>query len=263
MDLGLKGKTAIVGGASQGLGRAVAMALAREGVSVALSARQEDPLRSTAEEIEQSTGVQVVPIQADHTRQADIKNVVEQTVSDFGRIDILFTNTGGPSPGHFFDFDDSHWHQAYEGLLLYVVRMCREVIPHMKKQGWGRIINNTSVAVKEPYEDLLLSNVFRVGVTSLAKTLSRQLARENILINTICPGFTRTDRALELLRKRADARGISLEEMEKTTASEIPIGFIPYPEGVADLVVFLASNRASSITGTTIQIDGGYIKGLF
>ena len=187
---------------------------------------------------------------------------MERTLKTFGQIDVLFTNTGGPPPDDFFDFADEQWQQAYEQLLLYVVRICREVIPHMRKQGGGRIINNTSVSVKEPYEDLLLSNVLRVGVASLAKTLSRQLAKDNILINTICPGFTRTDRALELLRERAGTRGISLEEMENITASEIPLGYIPSPEGMANLVVFLASERASSITGTTIQVDGGYIKGL-
>ena len=262
MDLGLKGKTAIVGGASQGLGQAVALAFAQEGVNVALSARSEGRLKNAAEEIEKATGVQVLPIRADHTQYADINRIVEQTMTTLGRIDILFTNTGGPPPGDFFDFSDGDWQQAYEQLLLYVIRICREVIPHMKKQGGGRIINNTSVAVKEPYQDLILSNVFRVGVVSLAKTLSRKLAGENILINSICPGFTRTDRADELLRDRAEVREIALEEMEKATASEIPIGFIPSPEGLASLVVFLASERASSITGTTIQVDGGYIKAL-
>ncbi|UCE20430.1 MAG: SDR family oxidoreductase [Gemmatimonadota bacterium] len=262
MNLGLKGRTAVVGGASQGLGRAVALALAQEGITVALSARNEDRLRDTAEEIEKTTGVQALPIRADHTQYADIKRIVEQTITTFGRIDILFTNTGGPTPGTFFDFDDRQWQAAYEQLLLYVVRMCREVIPHMKRQRWGRIINNASVAVKEPYEDLLLSNVFRVGVTSLGKTLSRQMAQYNVLINTLCPGFTRTERAMALLQRRAEARNISLEDMEKITVSEIPVGFIPYPEGVASLVVFLASERASSLTGTTIQIDGGHTRGL-
>ena len=263
MDLGLKGKTALIGGASRGLGRAVAMALAKEGVNVALSARNEARLKYTAEEIEMTTGTRALSIPADHSQHADIKRIVEKTLATFGRIDIVFTNTGGPPPGHFFDFTDNQWHQAYEQLLLYVVRLYREIIPHMKQQGGGRIINNTSVAVKEPYEDLLLSNVFRVGVVSLAKTLSRQLARDNILINTICPGFTRTERAIELLKTRADSEGLSFEEMENITAGGIPIGYIPSPEGVADVVVFLASDRSSSMTGATIQIDGGYIKGLF
>ena len=263
MDLGLRGKTALIGGASQGLGQAVALAFAREGVKVALSARNEKRLKGIAEEIKKTTGTQVVPIPADHSHYTDIKRIVETTLERFGRIDILFTNTGGPQPGDFFDFNDTDWQQAYENVLLYVIRLCREVIPHMRRQGFGRIINNTSVAAKEPYEDLILSNVFRVGVVSLAKTLSRTLARENIHINTVCPGFTRTDRALELLRKRAEARGMSLEEMEKRTAEEIPLGFIPPPERFANLVVFLASERASSITGATIQVDGGYIKSLW
>lgn len=262
MDLGLKGKAAIVGGASRGLGRAVALALAREGVNVTLCARHSNLLKKTAEEIERTVGVRALPLRVDQSQCGDIKKIVEHTLHTFGRIDILFTNTGGPPLGNFFDLTDEDWQQAYEQLLLYVVRMCREVVPHMRRRGGGRIINNTSVAVKEPYEDLLLSNVFRVGVVSLAKTLSRQLARDNILINNICPGFTRTDRALELLGERAEARGISLEEMEKLTAGEIPLGFIPHPEGVADLVLFLASEQAGSITGTTIQVDGGYIKGL-
>jgi len=262
MDLGLKGKTAIVGGSSQGLGKAVAFALAREKVNVTLCARNETPLKETAEEIERATGAHVLPLRADQTHYDDIRMIVQKTIDTFGRIDVLFTNTGGPPSGDFFDFTDTGWQQAYEQLLLYVVRICREVIPHMKRGGGGRIINNTSVAVKEPYDDLVLSNVFRVGVASLAKTLSRQLANDNILINTICPGFTRTDRALELLRKRAEVHGVSVEEMEKRTAGEIPLGYIPSPDGLADLVLLLASERASSITGATIQVDGGYIRGL-
>lgn len=263
MDFGLQGKTAIVGGGNRGLGRAVAVALAREGVNVVLSARDENRLADVVREIEASNGAEAVPVRADHTQATDIKNIVDTTLDRFGKIDILFTNTGGPPSGDFFDFTDAHWDQAYTELLLYVVRIYREVIPHMQRQGSGRIINNASVTVKEPYADLLLSNVFRVGVVSLAKTLSRKLAGDGILINTICPGFTKTDRALELLGDRARVRGVSLEEMERMTASDIPLGYIPEPDGVASLVVFLASDRASSITGATIQVDGGFIKGLY
>lgn len=262
MDLGLEGKTAIIGGASRGLGRAVAVAMAKEGVNVVLSARNEKLLLEAVEEIEATTASQAVPVPADHTQRADIRNIVGRTLDRFGRIDILFTNTGGPPPGDFFDFTDDQWDQAYREIVLYVVRICREVIPHMKRQGGGRIINNASVTVKEPSADLLLSNVFRVGVASLAKTLSRKLARDHILINTICPGLTKTDRAVEVLRERAKVRSISLEEMEKIAAGEIPLGYIPDPDGVASLVVFLASDRAASITGTTIQVDGGFIRGL-
>ncbi len=195
--------------------------------------------------------------------EKQIKRLVNETVEKFGRIDILVNNTGGPKPGGFFDHEDADWQEAFELLLLYVVRMCREVIPYMKKQGSGRIINNTSFTVKEPSSNLLLSNVFRVGVVSLAKTLSQELAADNILINNVCPGSFRTARMEQLLEHRAEREGKSILQLESEIVKTIPLGRLQSSEELANLVVFLASDKASAITGATIQVDGGMLKGLF
>ena len=263
MDLGLKGKVAIVGGSSRGLGLAIALGLAKEGVNVTICARNEDELQKAAFKIKSEGPGEVLAIAADQTKYEDIKCIVNETVQKFGRIDILVNNTGGPKPGGFFDHEDADWQEAFELLLLYVVRMCRAVIPYMKKQGGGRIINNTSFTVKEPSVNLLLSNVFRVGVVSLAKTLSQELAGDNILVNNICPGSFRTTRMEQLLEHRAEREGKSLSQLESEIVKAIPLGRFQSPEELANLVVFLASDRASAITGATIQVDGGLLKGLF
>jgi 3-oxoacyl-[acyl-carrier protein] reductase len=263
MNLGLKGKVAIVGGSSKGLGKACAMALAREGVKVAICSRGEKELHQTAEDIRKAYGTEVLAVTADLTKYQDIKRLVSKTVDALGRIDILVNNTGGPPPGGFFDHDDDAWEAAFQRLLMYVVRMCREVIPHMRKQGWGRIINDTSFTVKEPLDRLILSNVFRVGVISMAKTLSRELAKDNITVNNVCPGTFDTDRIQQLLAERAETSGKSIDEVKDELIKDIPLGRMQKPEELADLVVFLASEKASGITGTTIQVDGGMVRGLF
>jgi 3-oxoacyl-[acyl-carrier protein] reductase len=263
MDLGLKDKVAIVGGSSRGLGKACAMALAREGVKVTLCARNEQDLRRSVEKIRKDFGTEALAVVCDLTKYEDIKRLVDETVAKFDRIDILVNNTGGPPPGGFFDHDDAAWEAAFQRLLMYVVRICREVIPYMKEQGGGRIINNTSFTVKEPADRIILSNVFRVGVISLAKTLSRELAKYNILVNNVCPGSFDTERMRQLLDERAATSGTSVHEVRDELIRNIPLGRMQSPEELADLVVFLASERASGITGTTIQVDGGMVKGLF
>lgn len=263
MDLGLKGKVAIVGGSSSGLGKACAVALAQEGAKVTICARGEQKLNQTAEEIRENCGTEVLPIVSDLSRYKDIKRLINETMETFGRIDILVNNTGGPPPGGFFDHDDEAWEAAFQRLLMYVVRICRETIPYMKEQGGGRIINNTSFTVKEPLDNIILSNVFRVGVVSLAKTLSRELARYNITVNNVCPGTFDTERIQQLLEDRAATSERTIDEVRAELLANIPAGRMQEPEELAALVVFLASDRASGITGTTIQVDGGMVKGLF
>jgi len=263
MELELKNKVAIIGGSSKGLGKACAVALAREGAKVTICARNERGLQQTADEIRQDYGAEVLAVVSDLAECDGVKYLVNETINAFGRIDILVNNTGGPPPGGFFDHDDAAWEAAFHRLLMYVVRICREVIPHMKEQGWGRIINNTSFTVKEPADRIILSNVFRVGVISLAKTLSRELAKCNITVNNVCPGTFDTERIHQILGERAEASGRTVEEVRDELIQGIPLGRMQKPEELADLVVFLASENASGITGTTIQVDGGMVKGLF
>jgi len=263
MDLDLKGKVAIVGGSSKGLGFAIALGLAKEGADVTICARNEKELQAAADKIKYECSSEVLPIIADQTKHEDIKRIVNETVQKYGRINILVNNTGGPKPGSFFEHEDADWQEAFELLLLYVIRMCREVIPYMKKQGGGHIINNTSFTVKEPSPNLLLSNVFRVGVVSLAKTLSQELAADNILVNNVCPGTFKGSRMEQVIQHRSEREGKSVAQLEAEIVEAIPLGRLKSPQELANLVVFLASDRASAITGTTIQVDGGMIKGLF
>ena len=263
MDLGLKDKVALVAAASKGLGKAAALELAREGAQVAICARTENPLRATAAEIRAATGSKVLTVVADVSDPNDVERLVQTTVDHFGRLDILVTNAGGPPTGHFLDLDDNAWHAAVELILMSAVRLCREAVPHMRKHGWGRIVNITSISVKQPIDSLLLSNALRAGVVGLAKTLSNQFASDGITVNSVCPGYTNTARVAELNRARAQELGISPEEVERQVTASIPAGRMGQPRELAALIAFLASERAAYITGTAIQVDGGYIKGLF
>lgn len=257
MDLGLEGKAALVGGASRGIGRAVALGLAREGCRVAICARDEARLRQAAADIRSATGAEVLAVRCDMSVAEDIGQFVAATVDAFGRLDIVVNNAGGPPPGPFEAHDEAAWQQALSQNFLSVVRTVREALPHLRAAGGGRIINITSVAVKEPIPGLVLSNAARLGVVGLAKTLSRELGPDGITVNNICPGLTLTDRMRELYGGRAEAAGRSLEELLAEEAQRIPLGRLGQPEDVAALVVFLASEPARHITGTTIQVDGG------
>ncbi len=257
MDLGLAGKAALVGGASRGIGRAVALGLAREGCRVAICARGRERLEATADEIRSSTGAEAIAVPCDMSQLDDIRRFVAATVEEFGRLDVVVNNAGGPPPGPFEAHDEAAWEQALSQNFLSVVRTVREALPHLRAAGGGRIINMTSVAVKEPIVGLVLSNATRLGVVGLAKTLSRELAPHGITVNNVCPGLTLTDRMRELYGGRAEAEGRSLEEVLADEAGRIPLGHLGQPEDVAALVVFLASEPARHITGTAIQVDGG------
>lgn len=253
MNLGLKNKVAIVLGGSRGLGKACAKTLAMEGVQVVIGSRDEKILKDTALELEKETGSKILAVPTDVTIPKDLENIVDQTVKKFGRIDILVNNAGGPPAGKFEVFGDTQWQSAFETNLLSAIRLTRLVIPYMRKTGSGRIINSVSVAVKQPMDNLILSNSIRAGVVGMAKTLSQELAPDNITVNNVCPGLFLTQRIKELYKDE--------EKMEKVI-KDIPMGRLGNPEELASLVVFLASEKASYITGATIQIDGGMCRSL-
>jgi 3-oxoacyl-[acyl-carrier protein] reductase len=262
MDFGLQGQVAIVAAASKGLGRACAVALAAEGVNVTIFARDLVALNETASEIEKA-GTRALVIQADVTNPEQIRGVVEQTASEFGRLDILVCNAGGPPPGHFATVSEEQWQQGFELSLMSVVRMVHAALPHMRRQGGGRIINLVSTSVREPIDGLILSNAIRPGVIGLAKTLSEELGPDRITVNNIITGRIMTDRQRSLRERAAQQLGISIEEAIKLAEKDIPLGRLGEPEELAALVAFLASRQGGYITGTSIPVDGGLMKGIW
>jgi len=263
MDLGLKGRVAIVTGSSQGIGKAIALGLSYEGAKVTICSRNEKQLQERAREIESSTKSEVLHVKVDLTHGEDINRLVGETVKHFKRIDILVNNTGGPPSLTFQETSDQDWQNASNLLLMSVVRACRAVIPHMQKRRWGRIINMTSFAAKQPADRLILSNTLRAGILGLSKTLSNELAQDGILVNAVCPGWTLTKRVEELAKAQAKSSGKTREEIMEGWEGQIPLKRLAQPNEIANLVVFLASERASYITGAVFQVDGGYTKGLF
>jgi 3-oxoacyl-[acyl-carrier protein] reductase len=262
VDLGLKNKVAVVAAASKGLGRAVAFELAREGARIAICSRNRDSIRHTAEVIHAETGAEVHYEQCDVTRGDDVRNFITNTIHRFGDIHVLVTNGGGPPAGLFVNLQPQDWMAAFHLNLMSVIQLCAEVIPHMQRNRWGRIINITSIAVKQPVEGLMLSNSLRSAVIGFAKTLSNEVAPYNILVNNVCPGYTRTERVEELSASMAERKGLSKAGIIANWEESIPMGRLGEPNEFAALVAFLASERASYITGTTIPIDGGAVKGL-
>jgi 3-oxoacyl-[acyl-carrier protein] reductase len=260
MDLGLKGKAALVVAASKGMGKACALGLAQEGARVAMCARSAEPLDTAAAEMRRAAGGEVLAVPGDVSRADDIDRVVARTVEAFGGVDVLVANAGGPPPGPFEQMTDEQWLGAFEQVHLSVVRLIRAALPHMRRKRWGRILAIQSSSVKQPVEGLILSNGIRPGVAGLFKTLAGELARDNITLNLVLPGRIMTDRFVQHQTDRARRAGKSLEAWLETAAADIPAGRIGTPEEFANVVVFLASERASYVTGAVVQVDGGLIK---
>ena len=262
MNFGIQNKTVLVTASSKGIGKAAAELFAAEKCNVAICSRSEFELEKTASELSAKYENEIFWIVCDLNNPSDITNTVEKVTEKFGGIDILVNNCGGPSAGFFEELNEEKWNFGYEQVLLSVVRFVQAVLPNMKKKNWGRIINITSVAVKQPIDNLLLSNTFRAGVIGLSKTLSNQLAKHNITVNSVAPGYILTERIYELAVNKAKLTGESHETIFAKMTKEIPLGRMARPEEIASAILFLASEQASYITGNTIQIDGGLYKGL-
>ncbi len=262
MDLGLKGRVALVAAGSKGLGRAVATALAREGAAVAVNGRDGAALRQTARQIEAETKAEILPLAGDLSLPDTAGLLVEKTVARFGRLDILVTNAGGPPPGAFREITEDQWRAAVDLTLMSAVRLIRAALPAMKKNRWGRIVNLTSVTVRQPAVHMVLSNALRSGVTAMAKSLAEETAKDGILVNNAAPGSFLTDRLASLLEAGARKTGRTREQALESLTAGIPLGRAGRPEEFADAVVFLCSERASYITGATLVVDGGATRGL-
>ena len=256
MDMGIRGKAALVTAASKGMGKATALALASEGVRVLMCARTAADIKAAAEEVRAKTGVEVVEMTADVTKKEDIERLVKRAEEAFGGVDILVANSGGPPRGNLEEMTDEQWYGAFEVATLSVVRLIRGVLPSMKQKRWGRILTIQSVSVKQPVPGLLLSNAVRPGVAGMFKTLSEDLGKHNITINVVCPGKILTDRLLG----GAKQAGLPTEEFVKRAGADVPLGRVGTPEEFANVMVFLASERASYVTGVALQVDGGLIR---
>jgi 3-oxoacyl-[acyl-carrier protein] reductase len=258
MDLGLTGRVALVTAASKGMGKASAMGLAAEGARVVMCARTESDLKTAAEEIRAKTRAEVLAMPADVTKKDDVAALVDGAVKAFGHVDILVANAGGPPRGYFEEMTDEQWQGAFDVSLLSVVRLVRAVLPSMKARRWGRILTIQSVSVKQPIPELLLSNAVRPGVAGMMKTLAGQLGKDGITVNTVCPGKIMTDRFLGGQK----ASGLSREDYLARAVEDVPVRRIGTPEEFANVIVFLASERASYVTGVAVQVDGGLVRGL-
>jgi 3-oxoacyl-[acyl-carrier protein] reductase len=261
MDLGIQGKTALVAAASDGLGKAVALRLATEGAHIVICARNAERLQSAIAEIQSANpDVQVNGFETDLSRAEDIAQLGAKLESENLDIDILINNAGGPPPGTCDDIEDEQWQQAFELTMMSTVRLTRLVLAHMRARQWGRVINITSYSVKQPMPQMVLSNSIRMGVVGWAKTLSNEVASDGITVNNVCPGWTRTGRVDQLLQARARETGIAPEEIQKALIADIPSKRMGEVAEFADVVAFLASARASYVTGTTLPVDGGAVR---
>jgi 3-oxoacyl-[acyl-carrier protein] reductase len=263
MDFGLSNRVALVAAASQGIGFAAARELAREGARVFLCARDEQRARAAAERITMETGTRCVGVRADVTNDADAALFVAQAQEQAGQVDILVTNAGGPPTASFDNAALDAYRQAFELNALSAIRLAQLVVPAMRARRWGRVINITSVSVKQPIDGLLLSNTVRAALTGWAKTLSTEAAADGVTVNNVAPGWTLTEHLAETAERRAQTAGRTKEEMLAGWAEQIPAGRLADPAEVAAAVAFLASERAAYITGVTLQVDGGWVRGLF
>ncbi len=263
MDLGIKGRVAVVAASSKGLGKAVALGLAREGAKLALCARTDSTLQDTVDEIRRDAGADVFAAPIDVTDQQQVRHFVAAAAKHYGKIDICVTNAGGPPAKPFSETSVEDWQAAVNLNLMSTLYFAREVLPLMQKQKWGRLITITSASVKQPIDNLILSNSVRSAVSGLAKSLSNEYGKDNVLVNNVCPGYTLTSRLEELSARLSKAENVDPQKIQERWASQIPMGRLGRPEEFANLVVFLASERASYITGVSIAVDGGFIKGIY
>jgi len=262
MDLGLKDKVALVAASSQGLGKAVALALAREGMKLVICARRANAIAAAGEEIRHETGVDVLAQAADVTKADEVRKLVQQAMQHFGRIDVCVTNAGGPPSKTFAETTVEDWRSAVDLNLMSTVYFAREVLPIMAKQRWGRFLTITSVSVKQPIDGLILSNSVRSAVSGLVKSLANEYGKFNILVNNVCPGYTRTERLTQLANRLAANSGLTAQQIEERWTSQTPLGRLAEAEEFANVVAFLASERASYVTGASIAVDGGFVKGV-
>ncbi len=263
MDLGIKDRVAVVAASSRGLGRAVAEALASEGVRLALCSRKQETLCATAKSIEERWGVPVFHQALDVTQAEGVKNFIRATIERFGRVDIGVANAGGPPSKPFSETTLEDWRNAFELNFMSTLYLLRELLPHMQKQKWGRIVTITSITVKQPTEGLILSNAIRAAVVGLMKSLANEYAGDNILFNNVCPGFTATDRLIDVAAAQASAQGVTPDEIVGRWTRNIPMGRLGRPEEFASVVAFLCSEKAAYVTGTSTAIDGGAVKGIY
>jgi 3-oxoacyl-[acyl-carrier protein] reductase len=260
MDLDLKDKVAVVGGASKGLGRACADVLAEEGAKVVVCSRTQADLERAAQEIREATGADVLALAGDLDKHETVRDLIAATIARFGRVDILVNNSGGPPLARALTATEEQWATALQRSLLFFARMSREAIPHMKRHGGGRIINILAATVYQPIPNLALSGVTRLGVVAFAKSLADEVGRDGILVNNVCPGSILTERMRSNVTSRAKELGISGEEGLAQRAAETAVGRIGEPRELAYLVAFLASGKSSYITGTTMLVDGGLVR---
>ena len=259
MNLNLNNKNAIVCASSQGLGKAAALDLAEEGVNLAICSRDQDKINKVKEEIHQkiNSEIKVIALQVNLDSPDEIQAFYKQVENDLGSVDILVNNNGGPPPSTFEQLSDDDWQKAFNSTMMSCLRLSKLVMPNMKKNGWGRIINISSVSVKTPVNGLFLSNSLRMGVLGWAKALSDELAPHGITVNTVCPGYTRTERVEAILETQSNSSGLKKEEIEKSIAENIPMKRVGEAEDLAGLITFLASEKADYMTGLAIQVDGG------
>ncbi len=261
MDLGLKGKKALVTGASRGLGYATARGLALEGASVVICSRNEDNLKASANQITQESGSTVIPIAGDLLDESFPDNLVGEAADQLGGLDILVTNASGPPPGSFESFDEATWEQAINLSFMSHVRLIRAALTHLRKSGSASVLTITSYSVKQPVPNLVLSNSIRLATIGLTKSLALELGADGIRFNSILPAWTQTERVTELMSARAEAAGTTIQEETEKQAAQSAFGRMATPEEFANAAVFLVSGAASYITGVMLPVDGGMIKG--